>query len=332
MVKVTCNSQPEDLPVEEEPKEVIVEVDDLKLDQSVLDAIEAFSLNPNSAEPVLVSTDELDKEGRTKVHAYIRQKYPKLDSQTENVDGKSFIKVVPFEASNLRRRGHDRRNGNNSNKNSKGPVRWPKTTPNYVHFALYKENMETVQALNELSRRLNCTTRNFSFAGNKDKRAITTQMFAVWRTPPRAIWKVVTDYNRRSRFAVQQMHVGHFSFSPEPLKLGDLSGNHFEILLRNVRLVKEDGGDDQEDFEQLKVNVDNSLETVREQGFLNYFGMQRFGSHKVDSHKLGILILKKDFKALVEAILVERPVSSGGNINGNNNNNRFNNRFDVSLS
>lgn len=335
MVKITCSDEPEELPVEAEPVETIIEAADLKLDTAILEAIEAFSLNPTSTAepPVLVPTDELDKEGRTKVHAFIRQKYPKLDSKTESIDGKGFIRVIPFNPANLRRGGFDRRRDNNNSNNNRqrgpAPARWPKTTPNYVHFALYKENLETVQAVNELCRRLNCTTKHVSFAGNKDKRAITTQMFAIWRTSPRAIWRAVADYNRQNRFRAgggTQMAVGHFSFATEPLNLGDLSGNHFEVLLRDVRLFGAEDDHNTEPFETLKATVEQSLETVREVGFINYFGMQRFGSHRVDSHKLGILLLRKEWMAVVNEILLEKEVISGGG------GSRFHGRNDVNYT
>ena len=309
MVKLECHTQPDDIAQDEEEQESTVDVSELKVDGAIIESIWAFSENYSTLEPVLVPTEDLTKEDRTKVHAFIRQNYPLLESKTENIDGKGFIKIVAVDpaAPNPRRQGNERRKGDNR---SQKRLRWPKSKPNYVHFVLYKENMETVQVVNELSRRLACTPRNFTFAGTKDKRAIATQMFSVWKTSPRQIWNAVQDFNRRSRFQIK-IHVGHFEFAPEPLKLGDLNGNHFEILLRNVRLVDEvnsiEDGEKTTD-EDLKANVDQSMETVKNQGFINYFGMQRFGSHKVDSHKLGILILKREFKQLVNAILVERVI------------------------
>lgn len=307
IVRLECNGQPEDIALEEEEKVPIINNSELKVDSAVLESIRVFSENPANSEPVFVPTDELAKEDRTKVHVFIRQNYPQLESKTESINGKSFIKIVATDESSFpRRRGNEKRKGDNR---SQKRLRWPKSKPNYLHFVMYKENMETVQAVNELARKLACTTKNFTFAGTKDKRAITSQMFAAWKTNPYHIWKAVQEFNRRSRGQIK-LHVGHFTFSPEPLKLGDLSGNHFEIVLRNIRPIDDgtaDGESQKTSDEELKGNVEQSLESVKKNGFINYFGMQRFGSHKVNSHKLGILILKRDFKQLVNEILVEKP-------------------------
>jgi hypothetical protein len=47
-------------------------------------------------------------------------------------------------------------------------------------------------------------------------------------------------------------------------------------------------------------------------GFLNYFGLQRFGTHAVPTHAVGVALLAGDFAAAVELILmVSASLSSG---------------------
>lgn len=265
--------------------------EEIQLDSKIISELESYVSNHETADPVLIPITDLNKEDRTKIHAFIRQNYSNLESKTETIDGTKYIKVL-----------HDSKSSKDSRQRSQRRLRWPKDRPSYVHFVLYKENLETVQVVNELARRLACTTKNFTFAGTKDKRAITTQMFSAWKTSPGKIWQAVNEFNRRAKFQIR-IHVGHFTYQPEPLKLGDLSGNQFEILLRDVRFT-EPG-----EFtpEELKANVEDAIGTIKDTGFINYFGMQRFGSHRIDSHKLGILILKKNFKQLVNEILVEKP-------------------------
>lgn len=291
VVKLTSVEQPENVMVHKE--EASVNLDCVKLDKTILEDISNLSQNHNDAKPVVFPIEDLTKEERTQIHIYIRQNFKRLDTKTEVIDGKNHIRVV-YQTNNRNQRNNNRE-------------KWPKNQPDYVHFVLYKENMETVQVVKELARLLGSTTKNFSFAGNKDKRAITTQMFCAWKTSPHLIHKAVKDFCWRSRGKIQ-MKVGHFTYQPEPLKLGDLNGNYFEILLRNVRLVKNiDAPLEKECLEDLKKNVLNACESAKHVGFINYFGMQRFGSHRIDSHKLGVLILRKNFKQLVEEILVEKP-------------------------
>ena len=57
------------------------------------------------------------------------------------------------------------------------------------------------------------------------------------------------------------MHVGNFVYVNKEIRLGDLSGNRFELVIRNI---------DRTDEELQPV-----LEAFKETGFINYFGMQR---------------------------------------------------------
>jgi len=41
-------------------------------------------------------------------------------------------------------------------------------------------------------------------------------------------------------------------------------------------------------------------------GFINYFGLQRFGSYSVGTHEIGRVLLKGDFKAAVDLIMCPR--------------------------
>ncbi|KAI2806509.1 multisubstrate pseudouridine synthase 7 [Blomia tropicalis] len=290
VIRLEDISEPEEIELETKFKET-----DLKIDSTILENIKSLATNDKSEE-ICIPVENLDKTDRTKIHCFVRQNYQShcLDTKTETIDGKIYIKVV--KGSNLR--------GRNNNKKQ---FRWPKGKPNYIQFVLYKQNMETVQVVNELSRQLRCTTKNFTFAGTKDKRAITTQMFTVWRTNPKKIWNCVNDFNKQNMHKNTFIKVGHFKSVKDSLKLGDLNGNRFEIIMRNVRLVDDSINEtNQTEDELLRDEIEQSFLTTKNNGFINYFGMQRFGSHRVDSHKLGILILKKDFKSLVHEILQEK--------------------------
>lgn len=82
-------------------------------------------------------------------------------------------------------------------------------------------------------------------------------------------------------------------FAPNGLTLGDLNGNHFTIILRDVK------GATEADLEQ-------SLQSLRDNGYLNYFGMQRFGTSTVMTHTIGCAIMKKDFELASDLILDPR--------------------------
>ncbi|KAF7491877.1 Pseudouridylate synthase 7 -like protein [Sarcoptes scabiei] len=298
-VKLTDLSGPEAIlkekDVNSEKIEAIHQSVEKLIDSNFLDSIESYvSSNYQSQYPEILIND-LTKEDRKSIHDFIKVKYPQLESRTESKNDQKIIKV-------MKNTGHNRRDR-----------KWPSEKPDYVHFVVYKENLETIQIVNELSKLIGSTTKNFTFAGNKDKRAITTQMFSAFRTDPLKIWQSSNSFNRRSRNQAT-MHVGHFRFSDEPLRLGDLNGNKFEIILRQISSLALDS------LSSTRIDeINQNLESIKNNGFINYYGMQRFGSHRIDSHRLGVLILKKEFKSLVKMILCEKPLNRSSSNSFNQN-------------
>lgn len=116
---------------------------------------------------------------------------------------------------------------------------------------------------------------HFTYAGVKDKRAKTTQWFSVRKVEP---WKLIVKTK-----SVRQIKIGNITFKDKPLKLGELIGNRFRIALRNVV-----GADD------LITDVINSL---NKNGFINYYGLQRFGNDKeVPTYSIGIELMLGNWK------------------------------------
>ena len=68
----------------------------------------------------------------------------------------------------------------------------------------------------------------------------------------------------------------------EDIKIGTNGGNQFEIILRAL--------DKPEDV------IRRACETVQTCGFINYFGLQRFGKGAARSHEVGKTILKGDWE------------------------------------
>lgn len=54
-----------------------------------------------------------------------------------------------------------------------------------------------------------------------------------------------------------------------------------------------------------------SVDSLKENGFINYFGMQRFGTGAIMTHEIGYQILKKEFQEACELILKPRPGGKG---------------------
>ncbi|MES1918827.1 hypothetical protein MHBO_000727 [Bonamia ostreae] len=122
----------------------------------------------------------------------------------------------------------------------------------------------------------------FSFCGNKDRKAVTIQRVCAKRITA----KRVRDVSRFSR----RLFVGDFEYQVRPLSLGQLDGNRFNIVLRKIEKKRKN------DFEAIS-------ESIKENGFINYFGLQRFGSCSVPTHNFGKLVLKRQWDELVALIL-----------------------------
>jgi tRNA pseudouridine13 synthase len=152
-----------------------------------------------------------------------------------------------------------------------------------------------------LSNALGVSRERVSWAGTKDKHAVTTQLFSVARIDPgdlRAVELGGADVELLGR-------------AGRPILFGDLAGNAFEIRVRDadapeaVPAVTADlaafaTGDERSgsDVETELVDGDAVETTV---GVPNYFGQQRFGSRRPVTHEVGLEILRGDWKSAVLA-------------------------------
>ncbi|XP_035676228.1 pseudouridylate synthase 7 homolog [Branchiostoma floridae] len=210
-----------------------------------------------------------DKQQRTQVHHAIKELFSELQSETVEVGSKKVIRVKYGKGYQARERNK---------------FKWPKGRPDYCHFVLYKENLDTMDAINMLAMNLRVRPGFFAYAGTKDKRAITVQEVTAYRIAAERL----CDLNKHtSRYVL-----GNFRYTEQPLKLGLLSGNHFTIVLRNCT-----GSPEQ---------IEAGMMSLRDNGFINYFGMQRFGTTSVPSHHVGRALLHSKWEEAIELILKPR--------------------------
>lgn len=154
---------------------------------------------------------------------------------------------------------------------------FPDKNKNILLFSLLKRNMDTIGAVEYISRLLHRTQKTIKFAGNKDKRGITTQRLSSFNTLPNEI--ISLTKNKRWN---KNLEISNFSFSDKELRLGLLKGNQFCVCFRFVEGLKD-----------IKSDLDLITKSINEKGFINYFGMQRFGVGNVSTHIIGKYIIKK---------------------------------------
>ncbi|XP_067292574.1 pseudouridylate synthase 7 homolog isoform X1 [Pseudorasbora parva] len=241
-----------------------------------------LQLFKNKEGNVAIEVQEDSKEKRTLLHRAVKTLYPGLETKTEDRDGKKVI--VAYHAAGQKALA-EVRPAAAPRKHS-----WPKNRGNFCHFVLYKENKDTMEAINLLSKFLRVRPNMFSYMGTKDKRAITVQEIAVLKISAERL----SHLNR----CLMNLKLGNFCYKKHPLKLGELQGNHFTVVLRNISGSLE--------------QVEQAMTSLRETGFINYYGMQRFGTTAVPTHRVGRAILQNNWKEVMDLILKPRPGAEKG--------------------
>ncbi|KAG8479106.1 hypothetical protein CXB51_029856 [Gossypium anomalum] len=246
-----------------------------------VDRLEAFinqitSGSEEDISPIVLSPDS-DKCHRTAMHNFFKENLRFL--VTDTVDGPdSSSKCI-----RVRLNSGNKNKGRNSNKrkrgdrpyDSRGSSHWPAHLGNFLRFHLFKENKDTQEALGLIGKMLGIQPRSFGFAGTKDKRSVSTQRVTVFK-------------QYASRLAAL-----NDSYVKNDLLLGQLLGNRFTIVLRGVVADSED-------------TIQASAESLGRHGFINYFGLQRFGSGSIPTHHIGATLLRGEWKAAASTILDPR--------------------------
>lgn len=225
-----------------------------------------------------------DKDQRARVHALVREFAGDVavSDTAANADGVSVVRVRKMMVNGKKRRDVDQR-GNGGNK-------WPAGRPDYLQFTLYKKNVETNSVMQQLARAMNVNVSAFSYAGTKDKRGITTQQCTIYRGAKERLEML----NRAGRELDEfNFLVGDAKYVPAKLNLGDLRGNQFALAIRGLP------SDDQVSDDAIRRAVDSWAE----RGFINYFGLQRFGTKSIPTHEIGRAILQRDHERAVRLLL-----------------------------
>ncbi|XP_067855958.1 pseudouridylate synthase PUS7L isoform X2 [Heptranchias perlo] len=159
----------------------------------------------------------------------------------------------------------------------------------YTVFTLCKVNLETLEAVACLASELGVVPSDFSYAGIKDKKAVTSQTMVVKN--------VTINRLKAKQLSIQSkgLKVYNLRAATQHLRVGQLKGNHFSIIVRNISKHQEDDPE-----ASLTDRVFEAIEIVKEKGFVNYYGPQRFGlGQNVQADQIGLALLKE---MLVKAV------------------------------
>eukprot|EP00940_MAST-03C_sp_MAST-3C-sp2_P002620 g2620.t1 len=343
-----------------------------------------------------------DKNARRTIHGIVRENFEHLrlcsdtlvEAEDNAKDGddaagttkttKKFIRVYRGRGGGGKSQSYDPRNSRKQ---------WPAPGLDYLHFTMYKQNVDTIRAIDSICRMLRVGTKVFSYAGTKDKRAVTVQRVSAYHVTKERLAHI----NNMSNFPIR---VGAFEYAANQLRLGDHGGNRFNIILRDVAVNNDAAVDDfatqsaeassskrpndlfekvralrdrlrtlqaqrndsstttednetkvgsnldastdaldaaisaaHRELRQAETDVAAERERARERmeahalevakrrieatrkslpdivrawkasGFINYFGLQRFGSSSVATSTVGAAVLRKDWTRVIELIV-----------------------------
>ncbi|WP_313626098.1 tRNA pseudouridine(13) synthase TruD [Kosakonia sp.] len=124
----------------------------------------------------------------------------------------------------------------------------------HILVRILKNGCNTRFVADALAKFLKIHAREVSFAGQKDKHAVTEQWLCA-RVPGNAMPDL-------SAFQLEGCKVLEYARHKRKLRLGALQGNAFTLVLREV---------------SNRADVEARLQAIAEKGVPNYFGAQRFG-------------------------------------------------------
>lgn len=184
----------------------------------------------------------------------------------------------------------------------RGSRSWPGGKPNFVRFVLHKRNYDTPSALHALCRAVGLRDHLFGYAGIKDRRGVTSQHVTAFQVKPERLAQVNAALGG-------DLLVGDFAYVPKKLRLGDLAGNRFCLVLRNVGAAAAAGGGGGADAAAAATGAMTRWEAAGYR-FVNYFGLQRFGTGEAPTHVVGRAMLQRRWDAAVDLLLAP-PTATG---------------------
>ncbi|HII30264.1 hypothetical protein COT48_00210 [Candidatus Woesearchaeota archaeon CG08_land_8_20_14_0_20_47_9] len=147
----------------------------------------------------------------------------------------------------------------------------------YAYFIMKKRMLTTPDAAFAVAQRLGLPEKSVGYAGNKDKHAVTEQVISVNRISyKKAVCSGIKTDKLETRF---------IGMGDEPVSLGMLKGNSFEIIARNLD-------------EWLIKKADQNIRQLEKNKWQlpNYFDDQRFGRCNA---AIGEAIIRQDFRRAI---------------------------------
>lgn len=227
-----------------------------------------------------------DKTVRTKIHQLLRKAFNnELESVTTDTNTFKIARSTQNSRVNKKDLIEQTKDANGVENWGYGPSK------EFLHFTLMKENKDTMDAVNIICKLLRMPTRVIRYAGTKDRRGVTCQRMCVS--------KLGVDRINALNRTLKGMVVSNFSYEDNSLNLGDLNGNEFIIAIRDVVMNPDSAL-------SLEETLEKGCKSLTDNGFINYYGMQRFGTFSISTHTVGKELLAGNWENAAELILSDQ--------------------------
>jgi tRNA pseudouridine13 synthase len=147
-----------------------------------------------------------------------------------------------------------------------------------------KIGRNTLDVVLDIARELKVSRKRMGFAGMKDKSAHTRQWLCVSNTTPEELAGL-----EEKLYGVKILEV---KANQKKLRIGQLVGNKFRLLIRETENPAADA-----------VTAAGVLEELKRRGVPNYYGWQRFGQKRPNTHRVGEALIHNDLKGAVDSYI-----------------------------
>ena len=153
-----------------------------------------------------------------------------------------------------------------------------------IYIWIEKLGRTTLDVVLDIARDLHIDRKRMGFAGMKDKKALTRQ------------WICIANMDSEEQFNQVKALEGTIYKTDflkvvrgrKKLRMGQLKGNKFKILIKDL-----------DDIAQSAETANEVLKQLEVTGVPNYFGWQRFGKPRTNTHLVGEALIANDLEEAV---------------------------------
>jgi tRNA pseudouridine13 synthase len=159
-----------------------------------------------------------------------------------------------------------------------------------LQFVLLKRNKDIVSVFSQIATVLRVNQSIFAYADLKDKRGVTTQVCTAYHLPKERLHEIMKPHKD---FKEVPFVIGNPRYVSHKITPNDCQGNQISMVIRAIPSSCSNE------------EIDSCVNHWVQNGFINYYGLQRFGANSTLYHLIGRAILRNDFK--LASMLLLRP-------------------------